>query len=223
MSTSILTNRSFLIWSNINLFYTFIKCFSLSRKLKLRIHEYTQDRPATQFLVSTHQLQNHWDKQCSWWTVTKRLQHRRKGWKDIPSGITLFWDWLIVGWAATRKASGKEGGYVRNDPHERAGQWRLWRRCYGDDDIILVPHVEGVGVWVDEGRRHLEWADPLCHAIFFHVLIDWTQQTVCGSMTNGRWWKITSGDFTWLINWELEDKSRGKKRKNRSMGNRNQH
>lgn len=39
--------------------------------------------------------------------------------------------------------------------------------------------MEGIRVGVHEVGWHVQWADSLLLAIFFPVLIDWAQQTVC--------------------------------------------
>lgn len=74
----------------------------------------------------------------------KVKEHSQK--LHVASGFTVLWDWMIVSWAADVDVAGKEGRNVWDDGHERAGQRALVRGCHGDDDVVLVPHMEGI--WV---------------------------------------------------------------------------
>lgn len=57
---------------------------------------------------------------------------------------------------------------------------------HGDDDVILVPHVEGIWVGVTEDRWQVQRGDSLRSLLlFFQVLIEWAQQTVCGRTEMG--------------------------------------
>lgn len=64
----------------------------------------------------------------------------------VASGFAVLWEGMIVSRAADVEVAGKEGRDVRHDGHERAGQGALVCGTHGDDDVVLVPHVEGV--WV---------------------------------------------------------------------------
>lgn len=64
----------------------------------------------------------------------------------VASGFAVLWDGMIVSRAADAEVAGKEGRDVRDDGHERAGQGALVCGSHGDDDVVLVPHVEGI--WV---------------------------------------------------------------------------
>lgn len=86
---------------------------------------------------------------------------------------------MIVGWATGAVGGGKERRYVRDDGHQRAGQRALTWGSHGDDDVILIPHVEGVWVGVAEGRWQKQRVDSFHLTVFSHFLIDWAQQTVC--------------------------------------------
>lgn len=95
------------------------------------------------------------------------------------SCIALLRDWTIAG-RAVHVRVGKERRYVWDDGHQRAGQRALvWGR-HGDDDVVLVPHVEGVWVGVTEGRWHVQRADPFDVALLCQVLVNRAQQAVCG-------------------------------------------
>lgn len=96
----------------------------------------------------------------------------------VCSCVALLGQGLIVGWAADVEGGGKEGRDVRDDGHQRAGQRTLLRGANGDDDIVLVPHVEGVRVGVANGRRHVKRAHAVHLAILCHVVIHRAQQTV---------------------------------------------
>lgn len=54
----------------------------------------------------------------------------------------------------------------------------MWR-SHGDDDVVLVPHVEGIRVGVAEVGWQVQRGDSFQLSIFILVLIDWAQQTVC--------------------------------------------
>lgn len=91
---------------------------------------------------------------------------------SLASGFTVLWDRMIVRRAADTQVAGKEGRNVRDDGHEGAGQGALVCGSHGDDDVILVPHVEGIRVWVGEGRGDVQGADSLCClAVFGQVII----------------------------------------------------
>lgn len=62
------------------------------------------------------------------------------------SGVAVLWDGMVVSRAADTEVVGKEGGNVGDDGHERAVQGTVACGSHGDDDVVLVPHVEGV--WV---------------------------------------------------------------------------
>ena len=64
----------------------------------------------------------------------------------VASFFTLLWEWLIVRGAGNADSGGKKRRYVRDDRHQGAGQRALIYRHHGDDDVILVPHMEGI--WV---------------------------------------------------------------------------
>lgn len=98
--------------------------------------------------------------------------------RSCRSRVALLGQRLIVGGAAHIEGGGKEGRDVRDDGHQWAGQGALLRGVHGDDDVVLVPHVEGVGVGVAKGRRHVEGAHAIHLAILGHVVVHWAQQTV---------------------------------------------
>lgn len=83
-----------------------------------------------------------------------------------------------MGWAADIEGGGKEGRDVWDDGHQRAGQRALLRGAHGDDDVVLVPHVEGVRVGVANRLRHLKGAHAVHLDILCHVVLHRTQQTV---------------------------------------------
>lgn len=94
------------------------------------------------------------------------------------SCVTLLGQRLIVGRAADIQGGGKEGRDVRDDGHQWAAQGTLFCSAHGDDDVVLVPHVEGVRVGVANGRWHVKGAHAVHLAILCHVVIHWAQQTV---------------------------------------------
>lgn len=108
------------------------------------------------------------------------LEEKLTGILNSASCVTLLGDWMVVGRAVDVEGRGKKGRYVWDDSHQRAGQRATIRGGHGDDDVVPVPHVEGVRVGVAEGRWHVQRADSFRLAVFFHVLVDWAQQTVCG-------------------------------------------
>lgn len=83
-----------------------------------------------------------------------------------------------MGRAADIEGGGEEGRDVRDDGHQRAGQRALLRGVHGDDDVVLVPHVEGVRVGMANGWRHVKGAHAVHLALLYHVVIHWAQQTV---------------------------------------------
>lgn len=87
---------------------------------------------------------------------------------------------MIVGWAAEHDGGGKECGYVWNDGHQRAIKRALSLGSHGNDDVILVPYMEGIWVGVVEGRWHVQRADSLHQSVLCQVLVHWAQQAVCG-------------------------------------------
>lgn len=90
----------------------------------------------------------------------------------MSSRFAVLWDGMVVGRAADTQVAGKEGGDVGDDGHEGAGQRALLRGSHGDDDVVLVPHVEGVWVGVGEGRGEVQGADSLrCLAVFGPVVV----------------------------------------------------
>lgn len=68
--------------------------------------------------------------------------------------------------AAQTDGVGEKGRYVVGDSHQRAGQWALMLVRHRDDDVVLIPHVEGIWVGVSEGRWHVVRADSLHLSIF---------------------------------------------------------
>lgn len=62
------------------------------------------------------------------------------------SGFAVLWDWMVVRRAAATQVAGKEGRDVGDDGREGAGQRALVCGGHGDDDVVLVPHVEGIRV-----------------------------------------------------------------------------
>lgn len=86
---------------------------------------------------------------------------------------------MIVSRAADVEVAGEEGRDVRDDGHERAGQRAVVCGSHGDDDVVLVPHVEGIWVGVGEGGGHVQGADSFWRlAVFCQVIIERAQQTV---------------------------------------------
>lgn len=100
----------------------------------------------------------------------------------LHAASALLRDWIIVGRAVGVEGGGKERRYERHDGHHRAALRALVCGSHGDDDVVLVPHVEGIWVGVAEGRRHVQRADSFHLAVFCQVLIDRAQQIVCGWM-----------------------------------------
>lgn len=96
----------------------------------------------------------------------------------LCSCVALLGQRLVVGGAADIEGGGKEGRDVRDDGHQRAGQRALLRGAHGDDDVVLVPHMEGVRVGVAYGRRHVKGAHAIHLAFLCHVVIHRAQQTV---------------------------------------------
>lgn len=114
-------------------------------------------------------------------------EQRSTMWKPFLLRVTLLRNWLIVGRAVDVERGGKKWRYVWDDRHQRAAHRALTSGCHGDDDVVLVPHMEGIRVGVDKGRWHVQRAESLRFAFFFHVLIDWAQQTVCGQIEKEGW------------------------------------
>lgn len=100
----------------------------------------------------------------------------------LHAASALLRDWIIVGRAVGVEGGGKERRYERHDGHQRAALRALVCGSHGDDDVVLVPHVEGIWVGVAEDGRHVQRADSFHLAVFCQVLIDRAQQIVCGWM-----------------------------------------
>lgn len=97
----------------------------------------------------------------------------------LPSRVALLRQWKVLGGAADAEGGGEKRRNVWDDCHQRAWRRALIRRSHGNDDIVLVPHVEGIWVWVAQSRWHVQRTDSFYGGVFFQVLIDWAQQTVC--------------------------------------------
>lgn len=120
--------------------------------------------------------------------TNKVLEERKqmnlvKNWPEdrVPSCVALLRDGMIVSRAVDERA-GQERGDVGDDRHQGAAHGALVRGAHGDDDIVLVPHVEGVLVGVIDGRRQMQRTTSVLPAAFGQILIYWAQQTICGSM-----------------------------------------
>lgn len=108
----------------------------------------------------------------------RKICSRRGKHLAVCSGVALLGQGLIVGRAADIVGSGKERRDVRDDCHQRAGQGALLHGGHGNDDVVLVPHVEGVRVRVANGRGHVKGAHAVHLAVLCNVLIHRAQQTV---------------------------------------------
>lgn len=97
------------------------------------------------------------------------------------SCLTVLWDRMTVRWAADIEVGWKKRRDVGNDSHQRAGQGALVCGSHGNDDVVLVPHVEGIRVGVGGGTGRVQGADCFHSlAIFCHFIVKRAQQTVCG-------------------------------------------
>lgn len=99
----------------------------------------------------------------------------------VPSRVALLRDGMIVSWAVDERA-GQERGDVGDDGHQGAARQALVRGAHGDNDVVLVPHVEGVLVGVIEGRWQVQRTISVLPAAFGQILVYRAQQTICGRM-----------------------------------------
>ena len=92
------------------------------------------------------------------------------------SGLRLFGNGVKEGGATVGR--GKERRDVGDDGQHRAGLWAVVQWGHGDDDVVLVPDVEGVAVGVGHVGGHVQ-RGPSQTLVLWGFVLNGAQQAVC--------------------------------------------